>query len=102
THDDDLAKVVQATRRYAGEGSYNDIRWSSTNWHASSNKAGINRRGATINGRNVDGVLPEEQRRSGDFAWPAPRGTYPWTGLQGIVAAHAMLDRAGLMDFSAG
>jgi hypothetical protein len=43
----------------------------------------------------VDGVIPEEQRRSGEFTWPAPQENYAWESLQGTVACAEILDRAG-------
>ena len=99
----DIADIVTAQRGYLGEAVADRLSFTSTNWHANpSNKAGINRRGATISGRNVDGVIPEDQRRTGEFSWPAPAGNYPWGALQGESMASAMLHRAGLMSFRAG
>ena len=49
-------------------------------------KNGVNKRGSVIQGHDVSGVLPEDQRRTGDsFAWPAPKGSYPWEALQGAA-----------------
>ena len=39
-----------------------------------SQPVGINPPGATIAGHSVDGVLPDDQRRTGGFAWPPPCG----------------------------
>jgi hypothetical protein len=99
----DIQDIITAQRGYLGEAVSHRLSFTSTNWHANpSNKAGINRRGATIQGRNVDGVVPEDQRRSGEFSWPAPAGNYPWGALQGESMAASMLHRAGLMSFRAG
>lgn len=70
--------------------------WRELDWQGDpSRPRGINALGATIEGSNVDGVLPEEQRRSGGFAEPAPHERYVWEGLQGTVATAEMLGRAG-------
>lgn len=97
-----LQDVITAHRGFLGENVADQIKYTSTNWHATSDKAGVNRRGATIQGQNVDGVQPEDQRRTGEFTWPAPKGSYPWEGLQGPVITSAMLHRAGKLDFRKG
>lgn len=68
-------------------------------WQADpTNPVGINPVGATIQGHNVDGMLPDDIRRSGSFTWP-PSGSkaqmYSWEGLQGAVVAAQLLTRAG-------
>jgi hypothetical protein len=99
----DIRDIVTAVRGYLGEAVSHRLNFTDTNWHANpSNKAGINRRGATISGRNVDGVIPEDQRRTGEFSWPAPAGNYPWGALEAESMSASMLHRAGLMSFSAG
>lgn len=102
-NDAGLQQVANAHRAFLGENVPNSLKYTDTKWHASSSKAGINRRGATISGRNVDGVLPEDQRRTGEPSSSAPeRGSYPWEGLQGALVTGAMLDRAGIVDIDAG
>ncbi len=79
---------------YSGYGFRED-----QSWHADQNsKKGINSRGATIQGQNVDGVLPEDQRRTGGFEWPAPKGSYPWEAMQGALIADVVLQRAGMIS----
>jgi hypothetical protein len=56
---------------------------------------GINPVGATLMGQNVDGVIPDDQRRAGMFSWPPAQENYVWEALQGTVAAAHMLERAG-------
>jgi hypothetical protein len=66
-------------------------------WQADpANPVGINPAGATIQGYDVDGVLPDEQRVGGDFV-PPP---YPCVGsvrgaLQGALCAAVILERQG-------
>ena len=65
-------------------------------WQADpENPVGINPVGATIEGRPVDGVIPDDQRRGGEFTWPPPRENYVWESLQGTTAAAHLLQRAG-------
>lgn len=60
---------------------------------------GINALGAIRNGFSVDGVIPDDQRRSttngGAFTWPPPCENYVWEALQGAVVTTWLLDRAG-------
>jgi len=92
--------AVEAQKAFvSGEGG--KLKYTSTNWHAGV-KAGINAAGATISGKDVGGVIPEDQRRTGSFKWPAPKGSYPWEALQGTVVAGVVLDRAGKLPFTAG
>lgn len=68
-------------------------------WQADpKNPVGINPKGSTIQGHNVDGMLPDDIRRSGSFTWP-PSGAkaqmYSWEGLQGATVAAQLLTRAG-------
>jgi hypothetical protein len=70
--------------------------WRELDWQADPDQRyGINPPGAEIDGADVDGVLPEEQRRSGRFKDPAPQESYVWEGLQGVVATAELLHRAG-------
>ena len=56
---------------------------------------GINPKGATKNGHSIDGVLPDDLRRGGGFAWPPKSTGYPWEALQGATVAAQLLTRAG-------
>lgn len=62
----------------------------------------INPKGATKNGHNIDGVLPEEQRRAGEFSWPPEKENYVYEGLQGALAQAIMLHNAGYDAFNWG
>lgn len=76
--------------------SGDDFVWKELDWQSNpSNPAAINPPGSQIDGLSVDGVLPEEQRRSGGFTTPPPQEGYVWEALQGAVATAEMLDRAG-------
>jgi hypothetical protein len=65
-------------------------------WQADPNApVGINPAGATIQGRPVDGVLPDDQRRAGPFRWPPPKENYVYGALQGALMQAIILYRAG-------
>ncbi|MEX0685699.1 MAG: GLUG motif-containing protein [Balneolales bacterium] len=72
-------------------------------WHVDpDNPLGVNPPGSTIEGHNVDGVMPDDQRRAGDdfdpylpFHWPPKKTGYSWEALQGVVATAELLNRAG-------
>ncbi|HWJ61936.1 MAG TPA: hypothetical protein VNS19_08185 [Acidimicrobiales bacterium] len=99
--DASLKKLADTQEAWLGGRAPNTLKYTSTSWHAGP-KAGVNARGATISGHDVGGVLPEDQRRTGDYTWPAPKGSYPHEALQGAVVASVILDRAGVLDFNAG
>lgn len=56
---------------------------------------GINPPGATIEGHDVGGALPEEMRRAGSFRWPPNETQYAWEALQGAIVQAELLHRAG-------
>lgn len=62
----------------------------------------LNPRGCARNGRSLDGVLPDDQRRAGRFRWPAPKENYVYEALQGAVAQAVILERRGYPAFSWG
>lgn len=75
---------------YAGF-SYGDLDWQCN----PAAPVGINPPGCTKNGHSIDGVLPDDQRRSGGFTWPPPQENYVWEALQGAIVQAELLTRAG-------
>src|SRR5690606_16027986 len=63
---------------------------------------GVNPRGCTRYGRDLGGVLPDDQRRGGSFSWPPPHENYVWEALQGAVVQAVILERAGYPAFEWG
>ncbi len=61
---------------------------------------GINPLGAMKNGRLINGVLPDDQRRSGPFVWPPPKENYVYGALQGALIQATILYRAGYDVFN--
>jgi len=65
-------------------------------WQADSERPlGINPKGAERNGKSIDGVLPDDQRRGGPFQWPPPHEPYVWEALQGAVVTAQILHNNG-------
>ena len=96
----DLGRAAQVFRGWLGDRSaYSGFSWGDVSWQADpANPVGVNRKGATILGRNVDGVLPDDQRRSGPFTWPAPRENYVWEALGPAFVQAELLRRGGYGD----
>jgi len=79
---------------YANFAYGDDLTWQAD----SARPVGINPRGAEKSGFSIDGVQPDDQRRSGGFAWPPPKENYVYEGLQGALAQAVILYRAGYKD----
>ena len=99
-----LDKLVTAHKAFIGVSAPgNTMVYQGTNWHAdNNNKAGVNRKGSKISGKNVSGVLPEDWRRASGFQWPPGATGYMWEGMQGFVVSAVILDRAGAVPLSEG
>jgi hypothetical protein len=50
----------------------------------------------------IDGSLSADMRRGGVFQWEPGYTQYPWVGLEGLVPAAVILERAGYPAFAAG
>lgn len=75
---------------------YSDFAYGELDWQCNpSLPVGVNPVGCTKSGHNIDGVLPDDQRRTGGFTWPPPCGNYTHGALQGSLVAAWMLGRAG-------
>lgn len=99
----DSAKLAEVTKWHKGflgdRAVYSGFVYQDTDWHADQNaKRPINAKSTVIQGQNVDGVMPEDQRRTGEFAWPAPKGSYPWEALQGALVTDTILLRKSLVS----
>jgi len=93
----ELDRVAKVFKGWLGDrSSYNGFVYAELDWQSDpQNPVGINPVGATIQGYNVDGVLPDEQRRSGGFTWPPPKEGYVYEALQGALLQAVVLHRAG-------
>jgi hypothetical protein len=65
-------------------------------WHADPSKPrGVNPKGAEKEGHSIDGALPDDMRRGGEFTWPPEYTQYPREALTGYVALAEILYRQG-------
>jgi hypothetical protein len=100
----ELARAASVFRGWLGERSayagfnFGDLWWQSN----PSQPVGINPPGAKIGGHSVDGVLPDDQRRTGGFTWPPPCGNYPHGALDGALLTAELLSRQGHAAYSWG
>ncbi len=98
---DGLNQTANVFKGWLGDyAAYHNFKFTAPlDWHADpAHPVGINPKGAQIQGHNVDGVLPDDLRRGGGFAWPPPGGDgrmYSWEALQGATVAAQLLSRAG-------
>ena len=101
-HDSDaLARVAQVFHGWLGDrSSYSSFKFGDLSWQCdSSSPVAINPPGCLRNGRSIDGVLPDDQRRAGPFAWPPPKENYVYEALQGAVVQAVILTQSGYPAF---
>lgn len=93
----ELERCAQVFKGWLGDrSSYSGFDYGDLSWQADPSKpVGINPKGATKNGHNIDGVLPDDQRRAGGFTWPPPKENYVYEALQGALAQAVILYRQG-------
>jgi hypothetical protein len=97
----DFDRAATVFKGYLGDRtSYAGFKYGALDWQADPSKpVGINPQGALRDGHSIDGVLPDDQRRSevagGAFYWPPPQEGYVWEALQGVIAQAVILRRAG-------
>ncbi len=94
---DELERVARVLKGWLGDrSSYGGFSYGDLDWQADpGNPVGINPKGSTKDGHSIDGVLPDDLRRSGGFSWPPPTENYVYEALQGALAQAVILDRAG-------
>ena len=97
----EVQRIALIFRAWLGDRSVvHPFRFGEASWQGDPGyPAGINRAGATRDGKPLDGVLADDQRRCCDgFTWPPPHENYVYEALQGVVAQAQMLARAGYAD----
>ena len=98
----ELKQTAKVFRGWLGEREvYHNFKYKKVDrWQANPQQPlGINPKGSTKRGHNIDGVLPEEQRRAGKFRWPPPKEGYVWEALQGALSLAVILKRADYQPF---
>ncbi len=100
--DAELARAAEVFKGWLGDrDAYAGFRYGDLSWQADPMKpVGINPAGATKSGHDLDGVLPDDQRRAGSFTWPPPQENYVYEALQGALAQAVILTRAGHDPFN--
>ena len=98
----ELDRVAAVFKGYLGDRrSYAGFRFGDLSWQChQQSPVGINPPGCLKAGHPVDGVVPDDQRRGGRFAWPPPREEYVYGALQGALAQAVILHRAGYDAFN--
>jgi len=97
----DLARTAKVLKGFLGDrASYAGFNFggpeNNLTWHCDPTRpVGINPAACVRNGRVIDGVLPDDQRRAGTYTWPAPQENYVWEALQGVIGQALILSRAG-------
>ncbi len=99
---EELDRTARIFRGWLGDRSaYAGFKFGDLDWQADPRRpVGINPKGTTKAGYNIDGVLPDDQRRGGGFTWPPPKENYVYGALQGALAAAYILNRAGYEAFN--
>ena len=98
-----LARIAQVFKGYLGDrNSFTGFRYGTDlSWQcAQGAPVGINPMGCRHGSADIDGVLPDDQRRAGSYTWPPPKENYVYEGLQGALAQAAILKRAGYDVFN--
>jgi hypothetical protein len=98
----DLCRAARVFKGWLGDRStYAGFRFGDDDsWQADPRRpVGINPPGASREGHSIDGVLPDDQRRAGPFAWPPPHTNYVYGALQGALAQAVILHHQGFDAF---
>jgi hypothetical protein len=70
--------------------------WTGTDWQCSDSRpSGINAEGCTRGDHSLDGVIPEDQERCGDYSWPPCATNYIHGATDGMLLSFWMLARHG-------
>ena len=101
----DLERTAQVFKHWLGDrGAYSGFDYGKDlSWQCDpARPVGVNPKGCQKKGHSLDGVLPDDQRRSGPFQWPPPHENYVYEALQGAVVQAVILNRAGYDTFEWG
>lgn len=93
----ELQRIATVFKGWLGDRSaYAEFKFGKLFWQADASKpVGINPKGAKRGSFSLDGVLPDDQRRGGGFAYPYPKENYVYGALAGALAQAIILHRAG-------
>ncbi|HEX9596145.1 MAG TPA: alginate lyase family protein, partial [Anaerolineales bacterium] len=72
-------------------------------WHAvPTDPRWINPKGMYRDTLNIGGIVPDDMRRGGSFQTPPTYTSYAWEGLQGLLMAARILERANMPVWAEG
>jgi len=93
----ELERTAKVFRGWLGDRAvYAGFEYGDLAWQADpARPVGINASRTTKLGYSIDGVLPDDERRSGAFVWPPPKENYVYEALQGALVQAVILSRAG-------
>ena len=99
----ELDKAAQVFRGFLGdrsawsEDSPGGFVYGELSWQADAIKpVGVNPKGATKDGVNIDGIIPDDMRRGGSFPTIGATGvSYTWECSQGLVLTAELLHNQG-------
>ena len=109
----DFQRAVEVFKGWLGDrNAYAGFDWGELHWQADEDQpVGINPAGATKLdsagvSRNIDGVLPDDQRRASgpagtppSFVWPPAKTNYVYEALQGVLLQAILVARAGRQNW---
>jgi len=100
----DLERAAKVFKGWLGDRSaYQGFVFSEVDWQANPEQpVGVNPPGATKDGFSIDGALPPEMRRGGQFQFPPEYTDYPWGALAGALVEAQILSRQGYDAWSWG
>jgi len=100
----ELERAAFVFKGWTGESSgWRGFEFGDRGWQASYFRSrAVNPVGAEYRGHSIDGVLPDDQRRSGKFSWPPPKENYVYEALQGAVVQAELLSRQGYDSYGWG
>ena len=101
---EELARAAAVFKGFLGDrDAYAGFSFGDLSWQCDPDRpVPINPKGCARGSRSIDGVLTDDQRRGGEFRWPAPKENYVYEALQGALAQAVLLHRAGFDAFEWG
>jgi len=98
----ELQRTAQVFKGWLGDRTaYAGFHFGELSWQCDAVRpVGINPTDCLKETHNVDGVLPDDQRRGGIFLWPPFQENYVWEALQGAIVEAEILTRFGFDPFN--
>jgi hypothetical protein len=93
----DLARAAAVFKGWLGDRRvYHGFRFGDRSWQANPKApVGVNPPGATRDGHDIGGALPDDMRRGCELRFPPCPTLYAWEAMQGAVVQAELLSRQG-------